>query len=75
MGTSGGYDISDATKEEIDLEVNSLVTYSYEKALSLLRKNKKLFHALSHELLKENTLDGNYLNSRMSNTTSKAFNI
>ena len=75
MGTSGGYDISDATKEEIDLEVNSLVTYSYEKALSLLRKNKKIFHALSHELLKENTLDGNYLNSRMSNTTSKAFNI
>lgn len=63
----GMYDISDATKEEIDLEVSALVTYSYEKALSLLRTHKGLFHSLSHDLLEKNTLSGDFLNVKMSN--------
>ena len=63
----GMYDISDATKEEIDLEVSALVKYSYEKALSLLRTHKGLFHSLSDDLLEKNTLSGDFLNVKMSN--------
>ena len=49
--------LSDYTKESIDREVQNLITFSYEKAIDIINKNKKSFHGMAELLLDKKTID------------------
>jgi cell division protease FtsH len=51
--------LSDYTKESIDREVQNLITFSYEKAIDVINKNKHSFHKTAELLLEKNTIDFN----------------
>ncbi len=55
--------LSDYTKESIDREVQNLITFSYEKAIDIINKNKGSFHKMAELLLEKNTIDSNEINN------------
>ena len=55
--------LSDYTKESIDREVQNLITFSYEKAINIINKNKGSFHTMAELLLEKNTIDSNEINN------------
>ena len=55
--------LSDYTKESIDREVQNLITFSYEKAINIINKNKGSFHKMAELLLEKNTIDSNEIDN------------
>ena len=56
-----GNKISEYTKQEIDKEIEDLVVYSYEMAVHILMRNKKVFNELAERLVEEKNISGEQL--------------
>ncbi|MEW6517108.1 MAG: ATP-dependent zinc metalloprotease FtsH [candidate division FCPU426 bacterium] len=53
---------SEKTAQEIDAEVRKLITQSYDRALSLLRKHESRLHKLAEALLEKEVIEGEEVN-------------
>lgn len=77
---SGGRGYSERTAEDIDKEINRLVTTGYKKAMAILKHNRQQLEDLAESLLIKETLDRDQIGLIMEGTNivtedeRKAFN-
>ncbi len=56
-GSGGGSEIGPATYEQIDEEINSMLSDSYKRAMAILRSHRRELDLLAEALLNYETLD------------------
>lgn len=63
LGGQRVMDCSDATAQEIDAEIRSIIQAQKERAIALLEENKELLHEVSQYLLDHETINGDTFRS------------
>ena len=63
-------DFSETTANEIDAELQSIVTACFDKARSLLLNNIDALHAIATKLLEKEVLDGQEIDDILMETTN-----
>ena len=63
LGGQRVMDCSDATAQEIDAEIRSIIQAQKERAIALLEENKELLHEVSQYLLDHETITGDTFRS------------
>ena len=67
---SSAQDYSDATANQIDVEIRRIITEAYENAKRILTENMEKLHFISEFLLKNETMDGEQFAAAMSSDIS-----
>ena len=56
---------SEKTAKRIDLEIKSIVSSCYERAMNLLKEHKEILTNLAEDLIEKETIDGKDIQQRL----------
>ncbi len=65
MGQSKLASMSEATRQEIDKEINNILNRNYERAKKILEENLDILHAMKDALMKYETIDADQIDDLM----------